>query len=156
MAGIICPPGWERVNWSANNWGCHGTPRTPREDTPASIPSWYPLWSESEIPTKNQVPPTVWSSGSFISYNLCHVVENSLERRGNGQATGTELLGLTWLCECVGPPWFQKPPTTSQGFVESWKSSLDSRARGAVYQCQAKKGEMKKTFVVYELSSCHI
>ena len=55
---------------------------------------------------KDQVPPTVWSSGSFISYNLCHVVENSLERSGNGRAVGrlwagcgqtkaTGLLGLT-------------------------------------------------------------
>ena len=50
--------------------------------------------------TKDQVPPsTVWSSGSFISYNLCHVVENSLERSGNGRAVGRlRPLGcLAWL-----------------------------------------------------------
>ena len=57
----------------------------------------------------------MWSSGSFISYNLCHVVENSLERSGNGRAVGrlwagcgqtkaTGLLGLTWLCEWCGSP----------------------------------------------------
>ena len=47
---------------------------------------------------------TVWSSGSFISYNLCHVVENSLERSGNGRAVGrlghwAAWLDLTvWVC----------------------------------------------------------
>ena len=58
--------------------------------------------------TKDQVPPTVWSSGSFISYNLCHVVENSLERSGNGRAVGSSghwaaWLDL-WLCEWCGSP----------------------------------------------------
>ena len=33
--GIICLPGWDRVNWSAKIWVCHGTPGTPRDDTPA-------------------------------------------------------------------------------------------------------------------------
>ena len=27
--------GWNRVNWSAKIWVCHGTPGTPRDDTPA-------------------------------------------------------------------------------------------------------------------------
>ena len=34
LLGIICPLGWDRVNWSAKIWGCHGTPGTPRDDTP--------------------------------------------------------------------------------------------------------------------------
>ena len=31
---IICPLGWDRVNWSAKIWGCHGTTGTPRDDRP--------------------------------------------------------------------------------------------------------------------------
>ena len=34
MLGIIGPPDWNRANWSAKIWGCHGTPGTPRDDTP--------------------------------------------------------------------------------------------------------------------------
>ena len=36
LMGIICPPppGWDRVNWSAKIWGCHGNPDTPRDNTP--------------------------------------------------------------------------------------------------------------------------
>ena len=34
--GIICPSGWDRVNWSAKIWGCHGTPR---DDTPVFNPN---------------------------------------------------------------------------------------------------------------------
>ena len=26
VVGIICPPGWDRVNWSAKIWGYHGKP----------------------------------------------------------------------------------------------------------------------------------
>ena len=29
VIGIICPPGWNRVNWFAKIWVCHGTPGTP-------------------------------------------------------------------------------------------------------------------------------
>ena len=29
------PLGLDRVNYSAKIWGCHGTPSTPRDDTPA-------------------------------------------------------------------------------------------------------------------------
>ena len=39
----------------------------------------------------------MWSSGSFISYNLCHVVENSLERSGNGRAVGSSGHWAAWL-----------------------------------------------------------
>ena len=32
--GIICPPGWIRVNCYDKIWVCHGTPGTPRDDRP--------------------------------------------------------------------------------------------------------------------------
>ena len=35
LLGIICPPEWDRVNWSAKFWGCHGNPDTPGDDRPA-------------------------------------------------------------------------------------------------------------------------
>ena len=31
LVSIICPSSWDRVNWSAKIWECHGTPR---DDTP--------------------------------------------------------------------------------------------------------------------------
>ena len=32
LVGIICPPpsGWDKIRWSANIWGSHGTPRSDR------------------------------------------------------------------------------------------------------------------------------
>ena len=39
VIGIICQPGWDRVNWSANIWDCHETPATPSttgSDSPAA------------------------------------------------------------------------------------------------------------------------
>ena len=38
LVGLICPhPGWDRVNWFAKIWGCHGTPGTPGDDRPAVV-----------------------------------------------------------------------------------------------------------------------
>ena len=40
FGGHLNPPGWDRVNWSAKIWGCHGTPGIPRDDRPVlSSPS---------------------------------------------------------------------------------------------------------------------
>ena len=34
VVGIMCPPGWDRVNWSTKILGCHSVPGTPRDETP--------------------------------------------------------------------------------------------------------------------------
>ena len=38
----LSPHSWDRVNWSAKIWGCHGTPDTPRDDTPD-------VWKNCEV-----------------------------------------------------------------------------------------------------------
>ena len=35
VMGIMCPSGWNRVNYSANNWECHGHPGHPPSAVPA-------------------------------------------------------------------------------------------------------------------------
>ena len=51
--------GWDRVNWSAKIWRCHGNPSTPGDDTPGL--SWQPgLTLKDCINSKDKYESILW------------------------------------------------------------------------------------------------
>ena len=74
---ITCPPGWDRVNWCAKNWGCHAmAPQAPIGMTGLNIPNYikdsrdsFELFFKSFIfSSKEHFPFKRWFKSSWLSH----------------------------------------------------------------------------------------